>query len=150
MYFSANTQTKVLDKFHFALSPRGLLVLGKADRRGEIGQMEELRRLAFSASPVAQFVLTTDDTLALEPIAESHGWRFAADGSVTESDRRNPRAALARLGRPVPAPAERPLLRLRGPSRLDELAERRIVSIARFDERVPTFDSLAQALEPGR
>ena len=105
MYFNADTQTKVLDKFHFALSRRGLLFLGKAemllshsrifdavdlkrrvfrkvatakvdatsvfgrsfmqDRRTEIGQTEELRRLAFSASPVAQFVLTADDTVAL-------------------------------------------------------------------------------------
>ena len=31
MYFNADTQTKVLDKFHFALSPRGLLFLGKAE-----------------------------------------------------------------------------------------------------------------------
>ncbi|HEX4723377.1 MAG TPA: CheR family methyltransferase, partial [Pseudonocardiaceae bacterium] len=105
MYFNADTQTKVLDKFHFALSRRGLLFLGKAemllshsrifdpvdlkrrvfrkiptarvdggavfgrsyvhDRRADLGQMEELRRLAFSASPVAQFVLTPDDTVAL-------------------------------------------------------------------------------------
>jgi two-component system CheB/CheR fusion protein len=105
MYFNADTQTKVLDKFHFALSQRGLLFLGKAEmllshsrifdpvdlkrrvfrkipsarvdagsifgrsfvheRRTEVGQMEELRRLAFSASPVAQFVLTADDRVAL-------------------------------------------------------------------------------------
>ncbi|MGY2063672.1 CheR family methyltransferase, partial [Nocardia gipuzkoensis] len=31
MYFNAETQAKVLDKFHFALAPRGLLFLGKAE-----------------------------------------------------------------------------------------------------------------------
>jgi two-component system CheB/CheR fusion protein len=31
MYFNADTQTKILDKFYFALAPRGLLFLGKAE-----------------------------------------------------------------------------------------------------------------------
>ncbi|WP_307817465.1 CheR family methyltransferase [Nocardia acididurans] len=31
MYFTAETQTKILDKFHFALAPRGMLFLGKAE-----------------------------------------------------------------------------------------------------------------------
>ncbi|UFS95579.1 CheR family methyltransferase [Nocardia huaxiensis] len=31
MYFNAETQTKILDKFHFALAPRGMLFLGKAE-----------------------------------------------------------------------------------------------------------------------
>lgn len=31
MYFNAETQTKILDRFHFALGPKGMLFLGKAE-----------------------------------------------------------------------------------------------------------------------
>src|SRR5204863_2602030 len=31
MYFNAETQTKILERFHFALAPRGLMFLGKAE-----------------------------------------------------------------------------------------------------------------------
>ncbi|MBB4689216.1 CheR family methyltransferase [Amycolatopsis jiangsuensis] len=31
MYFNAETQTKILERFHFALTPRGVLFLGKAE-----------------------------------------------------------------------------------------------------------------------
>ncbi|MET8999996.1 CheR family methyltransferase [Amycolatopsis sp. NPDC004169] len=31
MYFNAETQTKILERFHFALAPRGVLFLGKAE-----------------------------------------------------------------------------------------------------------------------
>jgi two-component system CheB/CheR fusion protein len=31
MYFNAETQTKILNRFHFALAPRGLLFLGRAE-----------------------------------------------------------------------------------------------------------------------
>jgi two-component system, chemotaxis family, CheB/CheR fusion protein len=31
MYFNADTQTKILERFHFALAPRGMLFLGKAE-----------------------------------------------------------------------------------------------------------------------
>jgi two-component system, chemotaxis family, CheB/CheR fusion protein len=105
MYFSAETQSRVLDKFHFALGPSGLLFLGKAemllghsqifdsvdlkrrvfrkiranrvdpamifgrslvhDRSDDVGQTDELRRLAFSAGPVAQIVLNGADTVVL-------------------------------------------------------------------------------------
>jgi two-component system CheB/CheR fusion protein len=104
MYFNAETQTKVLDKLHFALGPSGLLFLGKAEmllnygrifdpldlkrrvfrkvatrtdtsalfmrsvaheRRTAVGLVEEMRRLAFAASPVAQLVIAADDVLAL-------------------------------------------------------------------------------------
>ncbi|GAB3878791.1 hypothetical protein GCM10029964_030000 [Kibdelosporangium lantanae] len=105
MYFNAETQSKVLGRFHFALAPRGLLFLGKAemllshsrifdpldlkrrtfrktpgnpiglghlvtqgfvqDRHGEVGGLDELREHAFSASPVAQVVVTGEDIVAL-------------------------------------------------------------------------------------
>ncbi|ALG15011.1 chemotaxis protein CheR [Kibdelosporangium phytohabitans] len=105
MYFNAETQTKVLGRFHFALAPRGLLFLGKAemllshsrifdpldlkrrmfrktggsplglgslvsqafahDRHGDVSGLDELREDAFSASPVAQVVVTSDDIVAL-------------------------------------------------------------------------------------
>ncbi|MFC6092633.1 CheR family methyltransferase [Saccharothrix lopnurensis] len=105
MYFNAETQGKILNRFHFALSPRGMLFLGKAemllshtrifdpvdlkrrtfrrtpggltgmgsfisqprvpDRAGEVGGLAELREHAFSASPVAQVVITGEDIVAL-------------------------------------------------------------------------------------
>jgi two-component system CheB/CheR fusion protein len=105
MYFNAETQARILGRFHFALAPRGVLFLGKAemllshsrifdpvdlkrrmfrrvpvtptslahfpahevlaDRHAEIGSLDHLRKHAFSASPVAQVVVTTDDVVAL-------------------------------------------------------------------------------------
>ncbi|MBE1494262.1 two-component system CheB/CheR fusion protein [Amycolatopsis lexingtonensis] len=105
MYFNAETQTKVLERFHFALAPRGVLFLGKAEmllsharifepldfkrrvfrkavnspvsfthfvshglpqrRSEEISGLDELREHAFSASPVAQIVVTEEETTAL-------------------------------------------------------------------------------------
>ncbi|WP_163509761.1 CheR family methyltransferase [Fodinicola acaciae] len=105
MYFNAETQTKVLSRFHFALVPRGVLFLGRAemllshanlfspldlkrrifrkttvatpgtqnwvsqafvpDRRTPLSEMDQLREHAFLASPVAQIVVTGDDTVAL-------------------------------------------------------------------------------------
>ncbi|MEV4313876.1 CheR family methyltransferase [Actinocrispum sp. NPDC049592] len=105
MYFNAETQAKILGRFHFALAKRGLLFLGKAemllshsrifdpldlkrrifrktpgtpiglghlvtqglvyDRHGEVGGLDELREHAFSASPVAQVVVTGEDIVAL-------------------------------------------------------------------------------------
>ena len=105
MYFNAETQSKILGRLHFALAPRGLLFLGKAemllshtrifdpvdlkrrvfrkttaapvglghfaaqsfthDRSGEIGSLDQLRDYAFSASPVAQVVITGEDIVAL-------------------------------------------------------------------------------------
>ncbi|NBH11336.1 CheR family methyltransferase [Amycolatopsis sp. SID8362] len=105
MYFNAETQTKVLERFHFALAPRGVLFLGKAEmllsharifepldlkrrvfrkavnspvsfthfvshgfsqrRSQDISGLEGLREHAFSASPVAQIVVTEDETTAL-------------------------------------------------------------------------------------
>ncbi|MEU7526296.1 CheR family methyltransferase [Saccharothrix sp. NPDC042600] len=105
MYFNQETQAKILNRFHFALVPRGVLFLGKAemllshgrifdpidlkrrvfrktagsivsgghfvthalvqDRRIDVGGLDQIRELAFSASPVAQVVVTGDDVLAL-------------------------------------------------------------------------------------
>ncbi|OLF17242.1 CheR family methyltransferase [Actinophytocola xanthii] len=105
MYFNAETQARILSRLHFALAPRGLLFLGKAEmllsharifdpvdlkrrvfrktattpaglgqfpaqgltyeRHGEIGSLDQLREYAFSASPVAQVVITAEDTVAL-------------------------------------------------------------------------------------
>jgi two-component system, chemotaxis family, CheB/CheR fusion protein len=105
MYFNAETQAKILGRFQFALAPRGILFLGKAEmllshgrifdpidlksrlfrktavtlpglghlvsqgfageRYRELGGVEGLRENAFSASPVAQVVVTGDETVAL-------------------------------------------------------------------------------------
>jgi two-component system CheB/CheR fusion protein len=105
MYFNQETQARILGRFHFALAPNGVLLLGKAemllshsrifdpidlkrrifrktasgtvapttppalavvhDRRVDLGAMDELRERAFSASPVAQIVVTPDDVVAL-------------------------------------------------------------------------------------
>jgi two-component system CheB/CheR fusion protein len=105
MYFNADTQTKILERFHFALAPRGLMFLGKAEmllshtrifepldlkrrvfrkvagtpsgyshfvspglpsrRSNDLPGLDELREHAFSASPVAQLVVTADEVIAL-------------------------------------------------------------------------------------
>ncbi|MBP2335326.1 CheR family methyltransferase [Saccharothrix coeruleofusca] len=105
MYFNQETQAKVLGRFHFALMPRGVLFLGKAemllshsrifdpvdlkhrlfrkalsgvggtahfvtqsyvqDRRIDLGGLDQLREYAFSASPVAQVVVSAEDVVAL-------------------------------------------------------------------------------------
>ncbi|MCE6995455.1 PAS domain S-box protein [Saccharothrix sp. S26] len=105
MYFNAETQSKILGRLHFALAPRGLLFLGKAEmllshsrifdpvdlkrrvfrkttaatvglghfaaqsfaheRTTEIRGLAQLRDHAFSASPVAQVVVTGEDVVAL-------------------------------------------------------------------------------------
>jgi two-component system CheB/CheR fusion protein len=105
MYFNQETQAKILSRFHFALTPRGVLFLGKAemllshsrlfdpidlkrrifrktgnaigtspnfvthafvqDRRIDVGGLDQLREHAFSASPVAQVVINSEDVLAL-------------------------------------------------------------------------------------
>jgi len=101
MYFNAEAQSRILGRFHFALVPRGVLFLGKAEMllshghlfepldlkrrifrrvpnplmaeprppRGDAGLLpggaDRLRDGAFAASPVAHFVVTADDDLAL-------------------------------------------------------------------------------------
>jgi two-component system CheB/CheR fusion protein len=105
MYFNADTQTKTLERFHFALAPRGMMFLGKAEmllshsrifepldlkrrvfrkvasspvgysrfvsygyparRPAEVSGLDQLREHAFSASPVAQIVVTGDEVTAL-------------------------------------------------------------------------------------
>ncbi|MFD2420139.1 CheR family methyltransferase [Amycolatopsis pigmentata] len=104
MYFNADTQADILRKLHFALLPRGVLFMGKAemllshsrmfdpvdlkhrvfrkvpnaplagslfghhflqDRRGEPGEADELRALAFGVTPVAQIVVNSGDLLIL-------------------------------------------------------------------------------------
>jgi two-component system CheB/CheR fusion protein len=106
MYFNAETQAKILSRFHFGLVPNGLLFLGQAemllshsnlfeaidlkrrifrkaattqggmnqlithnsssvDRRGDVRGLEQLLQHAFSASPVAQVVVTGEDIIAL-------------------------------------------------------------------------------------
>ncbi|HWC81744.1 MAG TPA: CheR family methyltransferase [Pseudonocardiaceae bacterium] len=135
MYFNAETQTKILDKFHFALSPRGALFLGKAemllghsrvfdpidlkrrmfrkvantrtdiasvfgrsvvhDRRGEMGQIDALRALSFSAGPVAQVVLVNGDVVALANEQAQHLF------GLTERDIGRPLRDLELSYRPV-------------------------------------------------
>ncbi|GGU33674.1 CheR family methyltransferase [Lentzea flava] len=105
MYFNQETQAKILGRFHFALMPKGVLFLGKAemllshsrifdpidlkrrlfrkaasgagtpahfvshamvhDRRVDLRGIDALREHAFSASPVAQIVVTAEDVVAL-------------------------------------------------------------------------------------
>ncbi|MFI9011048.1 CheR family methyltransferase [Actinosynnema sp. NPDC053489] len=105
MYFNAETQARILGRFHFALMPRGLLFLGKAEmllshsrifdpvdlkrrmfrkalgvptglgalvsqaavheRGTDVSGLDQLREHAFSASPVAQVVVTGEDIVAL-------------------------------------------------------------------------------------
>jgi two-component system CheB/CheR fusion protein len=105
IYFNADTQTKTLERFHFALAPRGMMFLGKAEmllshsrifepldlkrrvfrkvasspvgysrfvsygyparRPAEVSGLDQLREHAFSASPVAQIVVTGDEVTAL-------------------------------------------------------------------------------------
>jgi two-component system CheB/CheR fusion protein len=105
MYFNADTQTKILERFHFALAPRGLMFLGKAEmllshtrifepldlkrrvfrkvanspvgyshfvshgypgrRPADVSGLDQLREHAFSASPVAQIVVTGEEVTAL-------------------------------------------------------------------------------------
>jgi two-component system, chemotaxis family, CheB/CheR fusion protein len=105
MYYNAETQARILRRFHFALQPSGMLFLGKAEmllshsrlfepielkqrvfrktvtnpgggpglfyqdpgneRRVDVHSLDVLREYAFSASPVAQVVVTADDAVAL-------------------------------------------------------------------------------------
>jgi two-component system CheB/CheR fusion protein len=105
MYFNAEAQARILGRFHFALVPRGVLMLGKAEMllshghifepvdlkrrvfrrvpnspvvqpaqgrierapydRATADAVDKLRVGAFATTPVAQFVLTPDDDLAL-------------------------------------------------------------------------------------
>ncbi|GID90900.1 CheR family methyltransferase [Amorphoplanes digitatis] len=105
MYFNAETQSRILSRFHFALGRGGVLFLGKAEMllshanlftpidlkrrifrkvlpahattggylsemppalaRDELVGLDRLRGEAFTASPVAQVVLTSDGLVAL-------------------------------------------------------------------------------------
>jgi two-component system CheB/CheR fusion protein len=104
MYMNGDTQRNVLNRLHFALTPRGVLFLGHAEmllshsdrftpvnmdsrifrkalgthtaasqfdsstgiiRHGDLAALDPLRDLAFGASPVAQIVLTGQDTVAM-------------------------------------------------------------------------------------
>ncbi|HVV09891.1 CheR family methyltransferase [Amycolatopsis sp.] len=103
MYFNADTQASILRKLHFALTPRGVLFMGRAEmllshgrifdpvdlrfrvfrkvstgpagsmfgralgpgQPTTVGEVEELRALAFGATPVAQLVVNNEDLLAL-------------------------------------------------------------------------------------
>jgi two-component system CheB/CheR fusion protein len=106
MYLNAETQSRILTRFHFALAEGGLLFLGKAEMllshaslflpvdlkrrvfrrvprmflqtngslfaelptqatRNELVGLDQLRNEAFSASPVAQVVVTSDGLVAL-------------------------------------------------------------------------------------
>jgi len=50
MYFNAETQTKILERFHFALAPRGVLFLGKAEMllsHSRIFEPVDLKRRVF-------------------------------------------------------------------------------------------------------
>ncbi|GIJ44543.1 chemotaxis protein CheR [Virgisporangium aliadipatigenens] len=105
MYFNAETQSRILTRFHFALAGGGILFLGKAEMllshanlftpidlkrrlfrkvapshvgngtqftempqpapRNQVVGLDRLRTEAFSASPVAQVVVTADGLVAL-------------------------------------------------------------------------------------
>jgi two-component system, chemotaxis family, CheB/CheR fusion protein len=105
MYFNAETQSRILARFHFALNEGGVLFLGKAEMllshanlfqpadlkwrvfrkvpramphngsifaeppqppaREPLVALDQLRREAFLASPVAQIVVTSDGLVAL-------------------------------------------------------------------------------------
>jgi two-component system CheB/CheR fusion protein len=105
MYFNAETQSRVLSRFHFALANGGILFLGKAEmllshtdlftpvdlkrrlfrkvapanptnvvvlaevpgppQRSELVGLDRLRSEAFTASPVAQVVVTVDGLVAM-------------------------------------------------------------------------------------
>jgi two-component system, chemotaxis family, CheB/CheR fusion protein len=105
MYFNAETQARILSRFHFALTNGGVLFLGKAEmllshtnlfipidlkrrlfrkvapphhangvflvdmpqppQRNELIGLDRLRNEAFTASPVAQVVVTADGLVAL-------------------------------------------------------------------------------------
>jgi two-component system CheB/CheR fusion protein len=104
MYFTTETQANILRKLHFALVPRGVLFMGKAEMLLSHGRLfdpmdlkhrvfrkiaatpaggsvfgasyaqehhtvrdeiDELRALAFSATPVAQVVVNSSDLIAL-------------------------------------------------------------------------------------
>ncbi|WP_067720658.1 CheR family methyltransferase, partial [Nocardia yamanashiensis] len=57
MYFNAETQTKILDKFHFALAPRGMLFLGKAEMllsHSRIFDPVDLKRRVFRKVPTSR------------------------------------------------------------------------------------------------
>lgn len=50
MYFNAEAQTKILERFHFALAPKGMLFLGKAEMllaHGRIFEPLDLKRRVF-------------------------------------------------------------------------------------------------------
>ncbi|MFD7654812.1 CheR family methyltransferase [Actinosynnema sp. NPDC059797] len=56
MYFNAETQGKILNRFHFALSPRGMLFLGKAEMllsHTRIFDPVDLKRRTFRRAPGA-------------------------------------------------------------------------------------------------
>ncbi|GAA1305732.1 CheR family methyltransferase [Saccharothrix xinjiangensis] len=56
MYFNAETQGKILNRFHFALSPRGMLFLGKAEMllsHTRIFDPVDLKRRTFRRTPGA-------------------------------------------------------------------------------------------------
>jgi len=87
MYFNAETQSKILSRFHFALAESGVLLLGKAEMllsHGNLFAPMDLKRRVFrrvprlvhqpavfaeplpiQASPVAQLGLTSDGLVAL-------------------------------------------------------------------------------------
>jgi two-component system CheB/CheR fusion protein len=55
MYFNAETQSRILSRFHFALAPRGVLFLGKAEMllsHGQLFEPVDLKRRIFQRTPV--------------------------------------------------------------------------------------------------
>ncbi|WP_378730779.1 CheR family methyltransferase [Nocardia brasiliensis] len=57
MYFNVETQTRILEKFHFALSPRGILFLGKAEmllNRSRLFDPVDLKRRVFRKVPIGR------------------------------------------------------------------------------------------------
>jgi two-component system CheB/CheR fusion protein len=57
MYFNAETQTKILNRFHFALAQRGLLLLGRAEMplsHSQLFDPFDLKRRCSARRPAGQ------------------------------------------------------------------------------------------------
>ena len=74
MYFTAETQSKILGRFHFAVAPRGVLFLGKAEMllsHARIFDPVDLKRRVFRKMPPGQGA--TGPLLPQETANDRHG-----------------------------------------------------------------------------
>jgi two-component system CheB/CheR fusion protein len=80
MYFNAETQARILTRFHFALAPDGILFLGKAETllsRSALFQPVDLKRRLFRK--VSRAPVTGNDVLVPDQIRVDGADRLAAD-----------------------------------------------------------------------